>query len=236
MPTRVLVGCFLLLIMAQPALGAEGYAAARQSMVSRQLAARDISDRRVLAAMGQVPRHEFVPSKMRALAYADHPLPIGEGQTISQPYIVAFMSQAVAIKPGDKVLEIGTGSGYQAAVLAAMGAQVYSVEIIPELAARAKALLKRLGYAVHLKLGDGNLGWPQEAPFDAIVVTAAARRIPPKLTDQLKPGGRMIIPVGPESWAENLVLVTKSLQGKVGKRSLMAVRFVPLVGGDKLEQ
>lgn len=231
--TQVLLVCLLLLVPAPPAQADGDYAVARQRMVARQLAARDIKDERVLAAMGQVPRHEFVPVKMRGSSYGDHPLPIGQGQTISQPYIVAFMSQAVAIEPGDKVLEIGTGSGYQAAVLAAMGAQVYSVEIIPELAQRAGALLKRLGYAVHLKVGDGNYGWPQEAPFDAILVTAAARRIPPKLVEQLKRGGRMIIPVGPDSWAEELMLVTKDDQGKARRHSLMAVRFVPLVGGDQ---
>ena len=230
---RVLLGCLLLLAPALPAQGAGDYDAARRQMVARQLAARDIKDKRVLAAMALVPRHEFVPINMRGRAYGDHPLPIGQGQTISQPYIVAFMSQAVAIEPGDKVLEIGTGSGYQAAVLAAMGAQVYSVEIIPELARRAGELLKRLGYAVRLKVGDGNYGWPQEAPFDAILVTAAARRIPPKLVEQLKRGGRMIIPVGPDSWAEELMLVSKDAQGKVTRRSLMAVRFVPLVGGDQ---
>jgi len=205
-------------------------------MVARQLAARDINDQRVLAAMGRVPRHEFVPTQMRGQAYNDHPLPIGQGQTISQPYIVAFMSQAVRVKPGDKVLEIGTGSGYQAAVLAAMGAKVYSVEIIPDLAAQAEARLKRLGYTVRVKVGDGNFGWPQEAPFDAILVTAAAKRIPPKLVEQLKPGGRMILPVGQEPWAEELVLVVKDAQGKVSQHSLMAVRFVPLVGGDQKNQ
>ncbi|MCF8041601.1 MAG: protein-L-isoaspartate(D-aspartate) O-methyltransferase [Desulfarculaceae bacterium] len=230
--TRRFLGCLLLLTLAMPAQGGD-YAAARKQMVARQLASRDIRDQQVLAAMGRVPRHEFVPFKMRGQAYGDHPLPIGQGQTISQPYIVAFMSQAVRVKPGDKVLEIGTGSGYQAAVLAAMGAKVYSVEIIPELAQRAGTLLKRLGYAVHIKVGDGNFGWPQEAPFDAILVTAAARHVPPKLVEQLKPGGRMVIPVGPGAWAEELVLVTKDSQGKVKKRSLMAVRFVPLVGGDQ---
>lgn len=232
MPKWVLVGLILLLGLALPAQGAEDHAAARERMVAQQLGARDISDARVLKAMGQVPRHEFVPPELRGQAYDDHPLPIGQGQTISQPYIVAFMSQAVAVKPGDKVLEIGTGSGYQAAVLAAMGARVYSVEIVPELAAQAEARLKRLGYAVRVKVGDGNFGWPQQAPFDAILVTAAAKRIPPKLVEQLKPGGRMIIPVGPDSWAEELVLVKKGLQGKVTTHSLMAVRFVPLVGGD----
>lgn len=221
----------LLLALALPAQGAEEYAAARRRMVNEQLAARDISDPRVLAAMGQVPRHLFVPPDLRDQAYADHPLPIGRGQTISQPYIVAFMSQAVGIKPGDKVLEIGTGSGYQAAVLAAMGAEVYSVEIIPELAAQASERLKRVGYQVRVMAGDGNLGWPDEAPFAAILVTAGARKIPPKLLEQLKPGGRMILPVGPDPWSEELVLLSKDAQGRVSRRSLLAVRFVPLVDG-----
>ncbi|MCB2192448.1 MAG: protein-L-isoaspartate(D-aspartate) O-methyltransferase [Deltaproteobacteria bacterium] len=236
MSVRVLLACTLLLALIVPAQGAEDYAAQRQEMVARQLAARDISDQGVLEAMNQVPRHEFVPPKMRGRAYGDHPLPIGQGQTISQPYIVAFMSQAVRIKPGDKVLEIGTGSGYQAAVLAAMGAQVYSVEIIPKLAAQAEARLRRLGYQVRVKVGDGNFGWPDQAPFEAILVTAAARHIPPKLVEQLKKGGRMIIPVGPDSWAEELVLLTKDDHGKVSRRSLMAVRFVPLVGGGENKQ
>ena len=143
------------------------------------------------------------------------------------------MSQAAQVKPGDKVLEIGTGSGYQAAVLAAMGAKVYTVEILPALAAKAQARLGRLGYAVQTLVGDGNLGWPQAAPFDAILVTAAARRIPPKLVEQLKPGGRMIIPLGPDSWAEELTLVHKGPQGQVSTHALMPVRFVPLVDGDQ---
>ncbi len=231
--TRVLLPCLLLLLLALPVQGADDYAAARQRMVDQQLSARDISDQRVLAAMGQVPRQEFVPESLRGQAYNDHPLPIGQGQTISQPYIVAFMSQAAQVKPGDKVLEIGTGSGYQAAVLAAMGAKVYTVEILPALAAKAQARLGRLGYAVQTLVGDGNLGWPQAAPFDAILVTAAARRIPPKLVEQLKPGGRMIIPLGPDSWAEELTLVRKGPQGQVSTHALMPVRFVPLVDGDQ---
>jgi protein-L-isoaspartate(D-aspartate) O-methyltransferase len=231
MTLRVILICALLLSLALTVWGAEDYAAARRRMVSEQLAARDIKDPRVLAAMGQVPRHLFVPPDLREKAYADHPLPIGQGQTISQPYIVAFMSQAVAIKPGDKVLEIGTGSGYQAAVLAAMGAEVYSVEIVPELAVQASERLKRLGYPVRVMAGDGNLGWPREAPFAAILVTAAARKIPPKLVEQLKPGGRMILPVGPDAWSEELTLVSKDAKGRVSKRSLLAVRFVPLVDG-----
>ncbi|MEW5912674.1 MAG: protein-L-isoaspartate(D-aspartate) O-methyltransferase [Thermodesulfobacteriota bacterium] len=198
-------------------------------MVERQIVARGVSDPAVLKAMRTVPRHEFVPEELRGMAYNDHPLPIGQGQTISQPYIVAYMSEALHLKAGQKVLEIGTGSGYQAAVLAAMGAKVYSIEILPALSRRAAADLKRLGYgAVRLKVGDGYKGWPQEAPFDAIIVTAAAPHIPPPLVEQLRPGGRMIIPVG-SGGIEELTLVEKSAQGKVTTRGLMAVRFVPLV-------
>lgn len=226
-----------------PQTGADdAFAAARAEMaaqiervakVAGPVAGRDRIAPAVLAVMGRVPRHRFVPPDLGDEAYADRPLPIGHGQTISQPYIVALMTDLIDVSPGQAVLEIGTGSGYQAAVLAAMGAKVYSVEIIPELAAQAEARLKRLGYAVRVKVGDGNFGWPQLAPFDAILVTAAAKRIPLKLVEQLKPGGRMILPVGPDSWAEELVLVVKDAQGKVSKHSLMAVRFVPLVGGDQ---
>lgn len=219
------------LLAALPA-GAEDYAytAARRQMVSRQIEARGVSDPAVLKAMGQVPRQEFVPQPMRRYAYQDHPLPIGLGQTISQPYIVGFMSQALQIKPGQKVLEIGTGSGYQAAVLAAMGAKVYSIEIIEALSARAAKDLKRTGYGqVRLKVGDGYKGWSQYAPYDAIIVTAGAREIPPPLLDQLKPGGRMVIPVKLTAFGEELLLVNKDAQGKISTRSLLAVRFVPLV-------
>ncbi len=219
---------------ALPAGAADPFAAARQEMVQTQIKARGVRDPAVLKAMATVPRHEFVPLPWRKQAYQDHPLPIGHGQTISQPFIVAVMSEALQVKPGQKVLEIGTGSGYQAAVLAAMGARVYTVEIIPELVKRAGQTLKRLGYdTVKVKLADGNYGWPSQAPFDRIIVTAGAKRIPPALIKQLKPGGRMVIPVGSGPWGEELTLVRKDLGGKISTQSLMAVRFVPLVGGEE---
>jgi protein-L-isoaspartate(D-aspartate) O-methyltransferase len=220
--------------LALPAGAADPLAAARHEMVQTQIKARGVGDPAVLKAMETVPRHEFVPLPWRKQAYQDHPLPIGHGQTISQPYIVGVMSEVLQVKPGQKVLEIGTGSGYQAAVLAAMGAQVYTVEIIPGLVRRADATLKRLGYdTVKVKLADGNYGWPSQAPFDRIIVTAGAKRIPPALIKQLKPGGRMVIPVGSGPWGEELTLVRKDLGGKISTQSLMAVRFVPLVGGEE---
>ena len=224
----------LLLWAAWPVRAADPYTAARQKMVDTQIQARGIDDPAVLAAIRLVPRHQFVPPAWRAQAYADHPLPIGQGQTISQPFIVAYMSQVLEVKPGLKVLEIGTGSGYQAAVLAAMGAKVYTVEIIPELAQRAAQDLKRLGYGqARVKLADGNYGWPDEAPFDRIVVTAGAKRVPPALVAQLKNGGRMVIPVSVGPYGEALTLVRKDVQGRVSQTRLLPVRFVPLVGGDE---
>ncbi len=183
----------------------------------------------VMAAMGRVPRHEFVPEDVRAQAYEDRPLPIGYGQTISQPYIVALMTDLLEPAAGDRVLEIGTGSGYQAAVLAELGLEGYTIEIIPELGAAAAARLQRLGYeAVLTRTGDGYYGWPEHAPFDGIVVTAAAEHVPPPLVEQLKPGGRMVIPVGPAFMVQQLVLVTKAADGAVRTRQLLPVRFVPL--------
>ena len=186
----------------------------------------------VAAVMGRVPRHEFVPAYLDQLAYGDRPLPIGYGQTISQPYIVALMSDLLDLKPGAKVLEIGTGSGYQAAVLAALGAETHSIEIIPELGASAAARLKRLGYdKVQVRVGDGYHGWPEAAPFDGILVTAAASHVPPPLVEQLKPGGRMVIPVGGRFTVQWLLLVAKQPDGAVTTRQLLPVRFVPLTGG-----
>ena len=207
-------------------------ASARANMVRQQIQARSIDDPRVLAAMGQVPRHLFVSAALRDQAYNDHPLPIGSGQTISQPYIVAYMSQALGLRGGEKVLEVGTGSGYQAAVLARLAGSVYTIEIVPALYEAASRLLARLGHAnVHTRLGDGHAGWPQEAPFAAIMVTAAAREIPPALLKQLAPGGRLILPVG-EPWAvQQLILVQKDAAGRISRRVLELVRFVPLVGG-----
>jgi protein-L-isoaspartate(D-aspartate) O-methyltransferase len=202
-------------------------AAERNRMVDVQIVARGIADPPTLAAMRKVPRHHFVSEELRRDAYDDSPLPIGHGQTISQPFIVACMTEAAGLTRDSKVLEIGTGSGYQAAVAAEISEHVFSVEIVPALAARAAATLKELGCErVHLRAGDGYDGWPEHAPFDVIIVTAAADSIPPPLVAQLKDGGRMLIPVGPQFGAQNLVLVTKQ-DGKVRTRTLMPVRFVP---------
>jgi len=185
----------------------------------------------VIAAMDRVERHEFVPEALRALAYEDRPLPIGYGQTISQPYIVALMTDLLELMPGDRVLEIGTGSGYQAAVLAELGLEVYSIEIVPELGDEAAARLDRLGYdKVATRVGDGYYGWPERALFDGLVVTAAAGHVPPPLIEQLKPGGRMVIPVGEPFRVQHLVLITKAADGTLRSRQLLPVRFVPLTG------
>lgn len=203
----------------------------RLAMVKNQIESRGVEDPLVLAAMRKAPRHEFVPERSQREAYADYPLPIGRGQTISQPYIVAFMTEALEIGPGEKVLEIGTGSGYQAAVLAEITDRVYSIEIICELADRAKETLTRLGYdKVVVKCGDGYQGWPEEAPFDAVIVTAAPDHVPQPLVDQLKPGGVMVIPVG--SYFQELVRIRKTEDG-VKKESLLPVRFVPMTGEAK---
>lgn len=188
-------------------------------------------DPRVIGALGRVPRHEFVSALLRSNAYDNRPLPIGHGQTISQPYIVAVMTDLLKVGAGDTALEIGTGSGYQAAVLAELGARVSSIEIIEPLATEAAERLRRLGYAgVETKVGDGYHGWSERGPFDAIVVTAAASHIPPPLVRQLKPGGRMVIPVGALFQSQQLLLVEKRHDGTVTTRQLMAVRFVPLTG------
>ena len=195
-----------------------------------QIEARDVSDRDVLEAMNAVPRHEFVPQEYLAQAYEDHPLPIGYGQTISQPYIVAVMTEKLGIQRGSKVLEIGTGSGYQAAVLAHLGLEVYSVEIIPELASTADERLKRLGYQVAVKQGDGYFGWEEHAPYDAIIVTAAPDHVPQPLAKQLKDGGRLVIPVGPRGSYQTLWQFTR--QGDdLQAVNLGGVAFVPLVSG-----
>lgn len=200
-------------------------------MVEEQLERRDIENLDVLEAMGRVPRHLFVPRVLRPRAYADHPLPIGEGQTISQPYIVALMTDLVEPDADDVVLEVGTGSGYQAAILAELVDHVYSIEIIPELARRAAGDLERLGYDnVTTRLGDGYFGWEEHAPFDAIVVTAAASHVPPPLIEQLAPGGRMVIPVGGRFTTQLLLLVEKTADDEIITRQIAAVRFVPLTG------
>jgi protein-L-isoaspartate(D-aspartate) O-methyltransferase len=202
--------------------------AQREAMVAEQLVPRGIRDARVLEAMRTVPRHAFVPAPLQALAYQDRTLPIGDGQTISQPYIVALMSEAAAVQPGARVLEVGTGCGYQSAVLAELGAEVYTIEILPGLAARAQDTLARLGYRVHARTGDGYGGLPEEAPFDAIVVTAAPAEIPPPLLNQLDAGGgRMVIPVGDE--VQELLVVRRRGAGFQEMR-MAAVRFVPMTG------
>ena len=200
----------------------------RLEMVTSQIEARRIRDPLVLEAMRTVPRHLFVPPQYRDQAYSDHPLPLGWKQTISQPYIVALMTELVRPRTGFKVLEVGTGSGYQAAVLAACGAEVYTIEILPDLARQAAAVLEELGYEnLHTRIGDGYDGWPEAAPFDAVVVTAAPDAIPQPLLDQLAPGGRLVIPVGTRS--QELVLVTRTEDG-FERRTVTPVRFVPMTG------
>lgn len=209
----------------------DSYLGQRRSMVESQLRARGIRDERVLAAMFHVPRHEFVSAEYRDQAYEDHPVPIGEGQTLSQPYIVAIMLEALALKPSDTVLEVGTGSGYQSALLAELTEQVYSVERHASLVRSAQATLARLGYKnVEVVLGDGSRGLPERAPFDAVIVSAAAPQIPPPLFEQLCEGGRMVIPVGP-AHAQELQLVGKQSRRPVVV-SLEGCRFVPLIGGE----
>ena len=207
----------------------ESYAEARARMVREQLETRGVRDPRVLAAMRAVPRHELVPEALRGRAYDDGPLPIGYGQTISQPYVVAAMSEAVLLTKGEKVLEVGTGSGYQAAVLAELGAEVYTIELEEALAKSAAADLARLGYPkVHVRHGDGYRGWPEQAPFDAIVVTAAPDHVPQPLIDQLAVGGHLVIPVGRS--IQELLLLSRDEKGEIQRRTLFGVRFVPMRG------
>ncbi len=203
----------------------------RKRMVATQIRARDVKDPNVLKAMQIVPRHSFVTAGWQRYAYADRPLPIEHNQTISQPYIVAFMTDALKLRPDSKVLEIGTGSGYQAAVCAEIAREVYTIEIVEGLAKTAKERLKKLGYKnVFVKAGDGFFGWPDKGPFDAIIGTAAAKRIPKPLIEQLKPGGRMIIPTGSPYGFQYLELITKDKEGKIRKIRVMPVRFVPMTG------
>jgi len=206
-------------------------AAARRRMVEQQIRVRGVRDEAVLAAMAAVPRHEFVPPELRGAAYDDHPLPIGLGQTISQPYIVALMTEALALRPTDRVLELGTGSGYQAAVLAVLADSVFTIEYFPALAAEAAQRLSRLGCAnVVVKAGDGWGGWPERAPFDAAIVTFAAPEPPPAVVAQLLPGGRLCVPVGGPGDVQELVLYVKRGDGSLAARPLGAVRFVPAQG------
>jgi protein-L-isoaspartate(D-aspartate) O-methyltransferase len=218
----------------------EEYAERRQEMVAEvMIMAEEVSlnyggvelSQQVLNAMSRVLRHRFVPEHERLYAYHNRPLPIGYGQTISQPYIVSLMANLLAVHPGDKVLEIGTGSGYQTAVLAELGVEVYSIEIVKPLATKAGETLKELGYElVHIKAGDGYQGWPEQAPFDAIIVTAGTSHVPQPLLDQLKPGGRMVIPIGETVAAQELLLINKDEKGEMHRQEVLPVRFVPLTG------
>ena len=229
-----LILCLLLLNLLPSVWAASSPAPApfvteRETMVRTQIEARGVKDAAVLDALRRVPRQEFVPAGVRAQAYADHPLPIGERQTISQPYIVGFMSELLQVKPGHRVLEIGTGSGYQAAVLAELGAEVYTIEIVEKLAATARTVLQRLGYEkIRVHAGDGYQGWPDAAPFDRIIVTAAPPQVPQPLIDQLKPGGRLVVPEGVND--QDLVLYTKTKDGKLQRERVLPVRFVPMTG------
>jgi len=206
------------------------FAAARQKMIERDLKGRGITNEAVLQAMRDVPRHRFVPSGMQDQAYADFPLPIGHGQTISQPYVVAFMTQMLEVRPEDKILEIGTGCGYQAAVLARMAMQVYTIEIVKPLADSARTLLTELGYKnIFIKTGDGFEGWPEHAPFDKIILTCAVKEIPPALIEQLNEDGSIIAPIGATYEVQELILATKHA-GKLKHREVLPVRFVPMTG------
>lgn len=227
----LMVALMLMMGWAAPAqAGGDPWREARLQMVSRQIQARGVEDPLVLRAMERVPRHLFVPPAWLASAYADHALPIGHGQTISQPFIVAHMTELLALKGGERVLEIGTGSGYQAAVLSLIAGQVYSIELVPELCREAAGRLAGLGHVnVAVRCGDGYQGWPQAAPFQAIMVTAAAPEVPPRLLEQLAPGGRLLLPRGPAGGLQLLVLVEKTEDGRLVTRELDPVRFVPLV-------
>ncbi|MEW5983534.1 MAG: protein-L-isoaspartate(D-aspartate) O-methyltransferase [Acidobacteriota bacterium] len=212
------------------AAGPQTYDAARRAMVADQIEGRGVRDPRVLAAMREVPRHLFVPAGEQRDAYHDYPLPIGYNQTISQPYIVALMTELARPVPSDRALEVGTGSGYQAAVLATLVDRVFTIELVEPLATAARERLARLGYAnVDVRQGDGYAGWPEEAPFDVILVTAAPESVPEALVGQLKPGGRMVIPVGPVSDVQDLILIEKDGTGRTTSRSVIPVRFVPLI-------
>ncbi len=208
----------------------DAFAQQRKQMVEEQIASRGITDKRVLEVMETIPRHLFIPERNRSYSYYDQPVPIGYGQTISQPYIVAFMTELLKLDGDEVVLEIGTGSGYQAAILSLLAKQIYTIEIVENLGKEAAGLLKTMGYNnVENRVGDGYKGWQEHAPYDAIIVTAAAEHIPQPLIDQLKPGGRMVIPVGGAYEVQDLMLITKDPSSRVIKKSIIPVRFVPLI-------
>ena len=236
MPLRLLVVALSMLASCSRAqTSPPDFAAQRERMVKEQIVMRGVIDERVLGALRKVPREEFVPQNVRSESYMDGPLPIGYAQTISQPYVVAFMTDKLQPQPQDRVLEVGTGSGYQAALLGELVAEVYSIEIVEPLAKMAEATLQRLGYKnVHVKFGDGYKGWPEHAPFDAIIVTCAPDHVPQPLVDQLKEGGRMIIPVGP-TFAQELYLLEKK-NGQVRQSAVLEVRFVPMTRGAAKEK
>ncbi len=228
-PRSLLVAIAIMACRADKAPPQDPYGVARNRMVDETIVARGVEDAAVIAALRRVPRHELVPVELRSHAYEDRPLPIGHEQTISQPYIVAAMTEAAAVSRGEKVLEIGTGSGYQAAVLAELGANVYSIEIVEPLAKQTHVLLRNMGYTrMNLRIGDGYQGWPEAAPFDAIIVTAAPAQIPQPLIDQLAVGGRLVIPVG-ERGSQDLRVITRGPNGTTSE-SLFPVRFVPMTG------
>jgi protein-L-isoaspartate(D-aspartate) O-methyltransferase len=229
---KFITGLLAMLMMGQSELvqAEDAEVKSREEMVRNQLAAGGIRNPEVLQAMTEVPRHEFVPASLRPYAYADGPLPIGHGQTISQPFIVAYMTQALELGKEDTVLEVGTGSGYQAAILGKLAKEVYTIEIVPPLAESAKVILSELGFEnVHVRLGDGYLGWPEKAPFDAIIVTCAPDHVPEPLVSQLKEGGRLVIPVGTAGGIQQLVLLKKR-NGQISKEKMLDVRFVPMTG------
>lgn len=228
---RAIASCCLLLLVPVISFAADQYLAIREAMVAHDLKGRGIRDTRVLAAMNKVPRHLFVAERQRKQSYGDYPVPIGEGQTISQPYVVAIMTEALKLSPHDRVLEIGTGSGYQAAVLAELVYSVHTIEIREMLAGMATKRLADLGYRnVQVRYGDGYFGWESAAPFDAIIITAAVNHIPPPLIKQLKEGGRMILPLGSTAFFQTLTLITKKKGGELTVEQLEPVRFVPMTG------
>jgi protein-L-isoaspartate(D-aspartate) O-methyltransferase len=225
------LGCFLVWLTAltPPSPGEDARAGERDAMVARQIEARGVNDPRVLKAMREVPRHRFIPEIQGPYAYEDRPLPIGHGQTISQPYIVGLMTELARPGGSDRALEVGTGSGYQAAVLSRLVKEVYTIEIVEPLGREAAARLREMGLAnVRTRIGDGYGGWPEAAPFDVILVTAAPEKVPPALIEQLRAGGRMVIPVGPVGEVQSLLLIEKDSAGRVRSRDVIPVQFVPL--------